>query len=112
MVAPVGASPPARGTGSRAHPVIAAYRAPGGDGNAHRHGPTGWGDGSLAEAVVAAYGAPIGDGSTHHSDAAARGPGEPCRGGGRYLQSALGGGLHLAARTHRLRGRGVLPRSC
>ena len=37
--APCGPSPPAKGTGSPAQEVVAAYGAPAGDGSPHRRGP-------------------------------------------------------------------------
>ena len=53
MAAPSGVSPPAGGTGGGGvQPVVAAYRAPTGDGSPQRRGPGGWGDGGSYTNVV------------------------------------------------------------
>ena len=44
IAAPNGAGPPARGTGSPAQLVVAAYAGPTGDSSSQRRRPTGWGD--------------------------------------------------------------------
>ena len=79
MVAPIGACPLARGTGSPAPFVAASYRVRAGDGGPQWHEPTGWGDK------------------------------ESCPIRGRFLWSAYEGmATQKRARKHMLEGRGVL----
>ena len=73
-------------------------------------GPRAGGTDSAAPVAVGAYGAPVGDGCPHRRGPTSWGDGESCLRGGRCLWSACRARQPSAAGTHRLGGRGVLPR--